>query len=150
MWSVRFCVYLSILNLQSLVDLTGEAALKWKASFWFCLLYFYLVRYTCYPLMSAQSLNKYSITLTFSHGIDSAGHFLYYPDGIMITLSLILMETMRFFIFFLVCYYFTKKAVGLLTDAGSWKCSLKLILALNIAWCCAASLGNFLAYSFAW
>lgn len=81
---------------------------------------------------------------------DAAGHFLYYPDGIAITVSLISMETLRFIIFFLVCYFFTKKAASLLPNKKTWIFALKVLLIVNIAWCLLSSLGNFLAYSFAW
>lgn len=46
--------------------------------------------------------------------IDTALHFTFY-SGVVKVYSLILMESMRFYIFFLVCYYFTKKAAGLMT-----------------------------------
>lgn len=60
------------------------------------------------------------------------------------------METLRFIIFFLVCYFFTKKAASLLPNKKTWIFSLKVLLIVNVAWCLLSSLGNFLAYSFAW
>lgn len=46
--------------------------------------------------------------------IDTALHFIFYTGTFKIG-SLILMESIRFYVFFLVCYYFLKKAANLLT-----------------------------------
>lgn len=60
------------------------------------------------------------------------------------------METSRFFIFFLVCYFFTKKAAKLLPNKDRWITFLKVLLVLNIAWFSTALFGNFIAYASAW
>jgi len=44
-------------------------------------------------------------------------HFTFYKNGIKVY-SIMLMETLRFYVFFLVCYFFTKKAASLLTVIG--------------------------------
>jgi hypothetical protein len=46
--------------------------------------------------------------------LNTALHFTFYSDEIKIY-SYFLMESVRFYVLFLVCYYFTKKAIGLLT-----------------------------------
>ena len=75
---------------------------------------------------------------------------MYYPDGIIITLSLLAMEVSRFLVFFLVCYYFTNKAANLLQNKQIWRCSLKILLVVNIAWCFCSGVINFIAYSYEW
>lgn len=84
--------------------------------------------------------------------LDAAGHFLYYSDHdpILITMSLLSMECGRFLIFFLVCYYFTKKAASLLPEPDKWLCSLKIVFVVNIAWLITGTLGNFLSYQLEW
>ena len=82
--------------------------------------------------------------------IDSGGHYLYYPNGIVITISLLFMESLRFLVFFLVCYYFTMQAANLLLNKQKWRCSLRILLAVNIAWCLSAGILNFIAYSNEW
>ncbi len=82
--------------------------------------------------------------------IDSGGHYLYYPDGILITVSLMSMEICRFLVFFLVCYYFTNKSANLLHNKEKWRCTLKIFLVVNIAWCICSGIINFIAYAQEW
>jgi len=46
--------------------------------------------------------------------VDTALHFIFYKNEVKVY-SLILMETFRFHIFFLLCYYFSKKVALLNT-----------------------------------
>lgn len=48
---------------------------------------------------------------------DTALHFTFYQRQTKIY-SIILMESLRFYVFFLVCYFFTKKAAQLMTVIG--------------------------------
>jgi hypothetical protein len=82
--------------------------------------------------------------------IDAAGHYLYYPEGWVVTFSLIFMETLRFVIFFLVCYYFTTQAASLLPDPEKYLNWLKILLVLNLAWCITGAILNFISYSASW
>jgi len=81
---------------------------------------------------------------------NSGLHYLFYQDGILITLSLLAMEVTRFLVFFLVCYYFTNKAAKLLQNKETWRCSLKIFLVVNIAWCICSGVINYIAYSYDW
>jgi hypothetical protein len=64
-----------------------------------------------YSLHFYRSVNFY---LEISSHIDTALHFTFYRNNTK-SYSVMLMESVRFYIFFLVSYYFTKKAAGLLT-----------------------------------
>ena len=46
--------------------------------------------------------------------IDTALHFTFYRNEVKVY-SVLLMESVRFYVFYIVCFYFTKKAANLLT-----------------------------------
>lgn len=48
------------------------------------------------------------------HVLDTALHFTFYRNDLKMY-SVMIMETLRFYVFFLVSYYFTKKAATQLT-----------------------------------
>ena len=49
--------------------------------------------------------------------VDTALHFTFYQRQTKVY-SIIMMESLRFYVFFLVCYFFTKKAAKLMTVTG--------------------------------
>ena len=49
--------------------------------------------------------------------VDTALHFTLY-NGIIKVYSIILMESLRFYVFYLICYFFTKNAAKVLTVIG--------------------------------
>jgi hypothetical protein len=48
--------------------------------------------------------------------LNSAAHYMFYPDGFVITVSILSMEILRLIIFFSVFYYFTVQVVNLLKN----------------------------------
>jgi hypothetical protein len=49
--------------------------------------------------------------------VDTALHFTFFQRQTKVH-SIIMMESLQFYVFFLVCYFFTKKAAQLLTVTG--------------------------------
>ena len=64
-------------------------------------------KYKCSSLVNIKSLIFEFCSLEL---IDTACHYLFYNNEIVITYSLMFIESMRFLCFFLVCYYFCKKS----------------------------------------
>lgn len=58
----------------------------------------------------------------------------------MVTISLTILESLRFICFFLVCYYFCKEATNILPYSKRWVIFLKVFLIANLIWI-LASLG---------
>jgi len=63
---------------------------------------------------SLVSLRSQIFIVTAVLQLNTALHFTFYSGHLKIY-SYLLMEWVRFHVLFLVCYYFTKKAIGLLT-----------------------------------
>ena len=58
------------------------------------------------------------------------------------------MESLRFLCFFLVCYYFSKKAASLLPNKEAWIGGLKLFLIINCIWSIGSSFISVIGYKF--
>lgn len=67
------------------------------------------------------------------YSLDIIVHYLFL-SGFAVVFSFIFLESMRFFCFFLVCYYFCLKTVNVLLRRKTWLFLLKIFLIININW----------------
>eukprot|EP00347_Sterkiella_histriomuscorum_P020053 403339275 len=73
------------------------------------------------------------LLIAFFAQIDVALHYTVYPDWI-ITYSLVLMESLRFFAMFLVCYFYSQKSTNFIPSHKKWLMFLRVFMAINFIW----------------
>lgn len=86
----------------------------------------------------------YILTTVFM--FNSGNHYLFYPDGFILTVSTMAMEIFRLLVYFSIFNYFTDQVVRRLKNSENWRCGLKILLAINIAWCQCSLIVNLIAY----
>ena len=60
-------------------------------------------------------------------------HYLVLPDS-LVPYSLVLLESLRFFAMFLVCYFYAKKSTIFLPSHKRWLLFLRIFLVSNFIW----------------